>query len=183
MLVDRMIRAAKLDPDLYYEVQRDRAATPQAFQVVLIVLTCLALSAVLSIGFSFHLLFIRVLFELAMSTIGGWIMWALVASLVAARMRGRGDFEELLRAGGFAHAPGVLYLFTFVPSYGRIIALVAWLWITIASAVAVREVFRFDTKSAALTAIVTTVILALICLVTGFSISMLRQVLSWIGLG
>jgi hypothetical protein len=33
MLVVRMIRAAKLDPDLYYEVQRDQKANKQAFTI------------------------------------------------------------------------------------------------------------------------------------------------------
>ena len=37
MLVQRMIRAARLDPDVYYELHRDRTANGQAFLVVLIV--------------------------------------------------------------------------------------------------------------------------------------------------
>ena len=40
MLVERMIRAARLDPELYNEVERDPSATGQAFAVVLIVAVC-----------------------------------------------------------------------------------------------------------------------------------------------
>ena len=37
MLLDRMIRAARLDPSLYDEVERDVNATTQALYVVIIV--------------------------------------------------------------------------------------------------------------------------------------------------
>ena len=37
MLVNRMIRAARLDTSLYEEVEHDQSATSQAMQVVLIV--------------------------------------------------------------------------------------------------------------------------------------------------
>ena len=79
MLVNRMIRAAMLDPRLYEEVEHDRNATSQALQVVIIV----ALAS--GIGGALWKLLTLNPIDAVSGLIGGilvavlgWLVWALV---------------------------------------------------------------------------------------------------------
>jgi hypothetical protein len=175
MLVERMIRAAKLDPDLYYEVQRDQTGNKQAFTVMLIVMACMMGPALFRIG-------PLGLAQAFMCTIGGWVCWSAIATVVGTKMGRRADFEEVLRAVGFAHSPGVLYLLALVPTLGPLPTLVAWLWTIVARVVAVREVLRLDTGKAIQAVLVTTVILFVIDLVFGLPFSGIRFLLTALGL-
>ncbi len=175
MLVERMIRAAKLDPDLYYEVQRDQTANKQAFIVMLIVLAA-------TMGWALLRPSLHGLAGAFMGTVGGWIMWSAIVTIVGTKMGSRADFEEVLRAVGFAHSPGVLYLLALVPALGPLPTLVAWIWVLVAKVVAVREVLRFDTGKAIQAVLVTTVILFLIDLIIGLPFSGIRFLLASLGL-
>jgi hypothetical protein len=175
MLVERMIRAAKLDPDLYYEVQRDRMGNKQAFTVMLIVMACMIGPALLRLG-------PLGLAQAFMCTIGGWVCWSAIATVVGANMGRRADFEEVLRAVGFAHSPGVLYLLALVPMLGPVPTLVAWIWTMVARVVALREVLRFDTGKAIQVVLATTAILFVIDLVIGLPFSGVGFLLASLGL-
>jgi hypothetical protein len=150
-----MIRAARLDPDVFYELHRDRTANGQAFLVVLIVLAC----GLISSG-SWYMP-TAVIYG-AISIIGSWIFWVAIATAVGDRLGGRTDFESVLRATGFAYAPQTLQLFAIIPGLGMPLGLIGWLWSVVARVVAVREVMGFSTKRAIQTAVLTTVIVAVI---------------------
>lgn len=166
MLVNRMLRAARLDPELYYEVRRDSRAGEQALYVVLLVAAATILGMAITSGFWVVVNF-PLLFRVLVNLVGGWLFFAVVAVLVASKFRGRADYEELIRATGFAHAPGVLLILSGLPGFGQPIGVVATLWMTVASVFAVREAMGFSTVNAVLTTVLTTVILGLICGLTG----------------
>ena len=175
MLVQRMIRAARLDPDVYYELHRDRTANGQAFLAVLIVLAC----GLISSGAWYRPM--AVIFG-AINIVGGWIFWVAIAAAVGDRLGGRADFESVLRATGFAYAPQMLQLFAIVPGLGLPFGLIGWLWSVVARVVAVREVMGFSTKQAVQTTVVTTVIVAIIqiiiCKISGATLGSFGMLLS-----
>ncbi len=190
MLLQRMVRAARLDPDLFYTLERDRSANGQAFLVVLIVAACTLLGAItpglLSL-FSVNVggaafsgwFFLQTLFQICVNMIGGWLFWTAVAAVVGMRFGGRADFEGVMRAVGFAYSPGVLYLLAFVPVVGRVIRLVVGVWIVIGMIVAVRESLHFDTGKAVLTAAVTTGILMVIGYLIHMPLGLPVYLFSW----
>jgi hypothetical protein len=158
MLVQRMIRAAKLDPNVYYELHRDGTANGQAFLVVLIVLAC----GLISSGTWYSPM--ALIFG-AINIVGSWIFWVAIATAVGMRLGGRADFEPVLRATGFAYSPQVLQLFAIVPGLGLPFGLIGWLWSVVARVVAVREAMGFTTRQAVQTTLLTTVIIAVIQIV------------------
>src|SRR5207244_10436339 len=99
MLVERMIRAARLDPDLYSEVVRDWYANGQAFLVVLIVLAC----SVVGLGPAAFMLLLSPfeLIRIVVTTICNWLFWVFIAQLIGLRWGSRTDFEQLMRPVGF----------------------------------------------------------------------------------
>jgi hypothetical protein len=166
MLVNRMLRAARLDPELYHEVRRDSRAGEQALYVVLLVAAAMLVGAAAT-GGVWTILNFPLIFMLVVNLVGGWLFWAVIAVLVAGRFHGRADYEELIRATGFAHAPGVLLVLTALPGLGGPLSVIVWLWMTVASVFAVRESMGFSTVNAVLTTVLTTVIIGVIDAVTG----------------
>ena len=177
MLVERMIRAARLDPELYHELVRDWYANGQAFLVVLIVLAC----ALIGLGLPALLFLIspvgwRHLFEFVLKFVGDWLFWVFVAQLVGMRYGSRADFEHLLRPVGFAYTPGVLRIFTLVPGLFQPIGTIVLLWTGVAKVLAIREAMQFPTGKAVLITVLTTVIVAvieaLVCYLSGQAVSL-----------
>jgi hypothetical protein len=162
MLVERMLRAARLDPQVYYELERDRNANGQAFAVVLIVAAC-ALIGSASFGLGLAV-------QRSLGMVGGWLFWSAIASVVGQRLGARAGFEEVMRPVAFAQTPGVLYLLALLPGLGWNLSLAIWLWTTIASVIAVREALRVDTRRAVAAVIITSLIVAAIHLVTGMTL-------------
>jgi hypothetical protein len=177
MLIERMIRAARLDPDLYYELRRDGSANGQAFLAVLIALA----GALIGGGLPqlLHLLsplgWIS-LFWIVGTALCNWLFWCFIAELVGHRFGSRADFEQILRPVGFAYAPGVLRALTLFPPLALPIRLVVMLWIAVASVLAIREAMQLALGKAILTAVLTTVAVAIIdaifCFITGQVLSL-----------
>lgn len=156
MLVERMIRAARLDSSLYNEVERDLNATGQALTVVVIVAVAGGIGQVITllahgrVGEALGGLVSGIL-----SGIVGWIAWSLITYFVGTSLfGGTATPGEMLRCIGFANTPLVLGIFVFIPCLGGLIALGAAIWALVAGIVAVREALDFTTERAILTAIV-----------------------------
>ena len=161
MLVDRMIRAARLDPSLYNEVEQDESANAQAAAVVLIVAVCALIGGALSGNRTHSLL------GASINAVVLWLLWSFVILVVGRLLGGTADFGEVMRTLAFAHTPGVLVLFAFVPILGGLAALVAWIWTWLATVVAVREAMDFDTGRAVVTVVLPTIILIVMAVVVG----------------
>jgi len=169
MLVERMIRAARLDPNLYEEVVRDWHANGQAFLVVLIVFACTligmapaVLRALLSIeGWT-------ALIQMTVMSIGNWLFWVFIAQIIGLRWGGRAEFEQLMRPIGFAQAPGVLRVLTLVPSLVLPVGLIVFLWTAFARILAVREAMQFPLGKAVAMVLVTTLVILVIDAAIGY---------------
>lgn len=154
-LTNRMIRAAQLQESLYEEVERDRNATSQAAQVVLIAAVAGAIATLISSpsarGIGAALVSIVL-------TVIGWVIWSYLTYWVGTTFfkteQTRVTPGEMLRTIGFSHAPGVLRIFTFIPVLGWLIALGAGVWQLVAGVIAVRAAMDFDTGRAIATVVV-----------------------------
>jgi len=145
-LVDRMVRAARLQPALYDEVDADTGATGQALLVV-------AISAVANgLGLALGNVMAGRGGAVAGSLIGGivqdvigWVVFSLVMYLVGSLVfKAPTTYGRMLRSVGFAYAPGVLLVLRFVPVLGGLVALVVGLWRLAATFIALREGLELD---------------------------------------
>jgi hypothetical protein len=99
----------------------------------------------------------------AVIAVAGFYVWVFIAHYVGTRFfKGQGDRSELQRAMGFAYSPQILNLLAFIPCLGAIISLVAWVLTIVAGFIAVRESLDQDNTNAALTVVVSAVIVFLI---------------------
>lgn len=139
-LVNRMIRASKLDINLYEEVEADESSIGQAILVV--VISSIA-SGIGSSG-------VAGLSGLVLGTVAGiigWLFWIILVYIVGGRLLPepgtRSDVQELLRTTGFAFSPGVLNIFSFIPFAGGIISIVVSIWVLVAMIIAVRQALDY----------------------------------------
>jgi hypothetical protein len=143
---DRMIGAARVDAAVYEEVEHDPTATGQAAGVVVIVAIC---SAIGGVGGGLVGMLGGVV-----SAVLGWLLWSGITYLIGDKLLGgTATWGELLRALGFAQAPGVFYLLAAVPLLGWIVRPVVGIWILVCGIVAIREALDFSTGKAILTAV------------------------------
>ena len=168
-LVQRMIRAARLDAGVYEELEADRSATSQAATAVGIVAVCNGVGAALAAQFIARPEGVpgpNPILALVGGVVGalvGWLIWSYVTYFVGTRFfGGTATPGELLRTIGFAQSPGVLNLLSFIPVVGGIVALVTGIWALVAGIVAVRQALDFDTGKAILTTVIGWIFLVIV---------------------
>lgn len=139
-LTDRMIRAAKLDVNLYEEVEADTTAIGQAMTVV--VLSSVA-AGIGSIGRGGAV-------GLVIGIIGalvGWFVWAFVTYYIGTKLlpepQTRADHGELLRTIGFSSSPGILRIIGIVPGLYMLINFITGIWMLVAMVIAVRQALDY----------------------------------------
>ncbi len=136
----RMIGAAKLEVDIYEEVEADTSAMGQA--MTLVVLSSLAAG----IGSFREISIVGVLLTSILALVG-WFIWAGLTYLIGTKILPEPQTEsnvgELLRTLGFASSPGLLRVFGFLPAVGTIINFVVGVWMLIAMVVAVRQALDY----------------------------------------
>jgi hypothetical protein len=141
-LIGRMIRAARLDLRLYAEVEADATATGQAASVVLL--------AAFAGGINFPGAPFSILFGGLLAALVGWLLFAYVIYLIGAKLlpepETKADFGALLRAMGFANAPGVLKLLGIVPELRLLVFFVAMVWVLVATVTAVRHALSYSSS-------------------------------------
>lgn len=158
-LVNRMVRAAKLDIDLYEEVEADTTANGQALTAVVIASLASGLGAGIA-GFRAEggIWFLWGLLIGLATGIAGWLIWSLLAYWLGTTIfRGpetSATYGELIRTIGFSNSPRVLSFFLFIPFLGGLIAFAASVWALIAGVIAVRQALDFSTGRAIATCVV-----------------------------
>jgi hypothetical protein len=135
-----MVRASKLDVNLYEEVEADKGAIGQALTVVLI-------SSIASGVGSIGIIGIQGLVIGAFAALLGWVAWAFLAFIIGTKLlpepETKSDMGELLRTTGFASSPGVLRVFAFIPLIGVLVSIVASIWMLVAMVIAVRQALDY----------------------------------------
>jgi len=169
-----MLRAAKLESQLYEEVEADSTATGQALLVVVLVSVCAGIGSGISAAMKGHETVSGFFIGLASGIIGSLIAWFIFSLLCfwlgTSIFKGpntKSSLGELLRVLGFAYAPGVLNILSFIPFVGPIIPFVAWIWTIIAAVIAVRQACDFTTGRSIGTVVVAAIIPIIIIVLLG----------------
>jgi hypothetical protein len=136
-----MIRAAKLDAQLYEEVEADKGSLGQAMGVV--VLSSIA-AGVGSGGFGgFSGFFIG-----TAGALFSWFIWAALTYFIGTKIlpepTTRADIGELLRTTGFSSSPGLIRVLGLVPGFTAIVFLVSGVWMLTAMIIAVRQALDYQ---------------------------------------
>ncbi|MBM3775931.1 MAG: hypothetical protein FJW37_12345 [Acidobacteria bacterium] len=136
----RMLGAARLDSEIYEEIEADAGAFSQALAVV-------ALSSISAgVGATGRLNVYDAVSGLGGGMLG-WAIWAGLAYLIGGRLLAtpgtRSNWGELLRTTGFATAPGILSILGVVPAFTGFIAFLTSVWILAGFVVAVRQALDY----------------------------------------
>lgn len=146
-LVERLIAALWLKPEVYQQVSVDRTANSQAFTVVVLAGISNGLGLVQRLGGP------GVSAGVAAALIG-WFLWAAVILAIAGSLARRRGGHSLLRALAFADAPGVLLILGIVPVIGSIARVLIVVWLVAATAVAVEAVFEASRRRAVVISVI-----------------------------
>jgi len=157
-LVERMIAAAKLDAQLYEEVEADADATSQAALVVGLAAVASAIGGAGGGATGF--------FGGLIAAFVGWLLWSGVTYLIGDKLLGgTATWGELLRTIGFAQSPGVFYVLAIIPVLGGLVRLAVLVWLLVAGIVAIRQALDFSTGKAIVTALLGWLVMATLSMV------------------
>ena len=155
-MFDRVMRAVKLDKDFYNEAERDTSLDQEALLVVIIVSVASGIGSLISgiISGGFGAALLSALLTIGIG-IGGYYLWAYVTLYIGTKFfEGDADLGEMKRTLGYAHAPRLLGLLSFIPCVGAIFSLAGFVLSLVAAVIAIREAMDFDTGKAVVTAII-----------------------------
>ncbi len=138
---DRIIRAAKLDVNLYEEVEADKTAMGQAMGVVVLSSIAAGVGGMPRGGF------LGILIGTVLALVG-WYVWAYVTYFIGTKFlpepQTKADHGELLRTLGFSSSPGFIRVLGIIPGLRTVVFLVASVWMLVAMIIAVRQALDYE---------------------------------------
>ena len=139
-LMDRMVRASKLDARLYEEVEADKGAMGQATGVVVLSSIAAGIGSMREGGLTGILLG-------AVFALIGWYIWAYLTYLIGTKVlpepETKADVGELLRTIGFSSSPGLIRVLGIIPGLAGIFFVGASVWMLVAMVIAVRQALDY----------------------------------------
>ena len=145
--LNRMLRAAKLEVNLYEEVEADRGAMRQAMGVVILSSLAYGLGTIGRAGIPGILIG-------TISALIGWYIWAYLTYFIGTKFlpepQTRADHGELLRTIGFSSSPGLIRILAIFPPLEAIVLTVASIWMLVAMVIAVRQALDYRSTLRAL---------------------------------
>ena len=137
---NRIIRAAKLDPNLYEEVEADEGAMGQAMCVVVLSSLAAGVGTIASSGLVGVL--VGTIFAIAT-----WYLWAYLTYFIGTKLLPEPQTDsnpgELLRTIGFSSSPGLIRILGIIPGLTGLVFLVASIWMLAAMVIAVRQALDY----------------------------------------
>lgn len=138
--LERLLRAALLQADLYEEVEADAGANRQALVVVVLSGAALGVGGIANSG-------PQGIFWQALVAVIGWWIWAYATYFIGTKLlptaATEADPGQLLRTIGFSGAPGILRIAMIVPVLAFPAFVVGTLWELLAMVVAVRQALDY----------------------------------------
>lgn len=166
-LIDRIIRASKLDVHLYEEVEADKGAMGQAMGVVVLSSIAAGIGSIGKGGLPGILMG-------AVFALIGWYIWAYLTYLIGTKVlpepQTKADPGELLRTIGFSSSPGLIRVLGIIPGLAGVIFIAASVWMFVAMVIAVRQALDYKSTVRAIGVCVIGWIIQLLILVLFFFI-------------
>ncbi len=138
--INRILRAARLDAQLYEEVEADKTSMRQAMLVVILSGVAAGVGSISHGG----------LMGVAVGTVTalvGWYIWAFLTYLIGTKFlpepQTKSDIGELLRTIGFASSPGLIRVLGVIPEIERFVFSAASVWMLVAMVIAVRQALDY----------------------------------------
>ena len=139
--IDRIVRAAKLDINLYEEVEADKGAMVQAIGVVVLSSIAAGIGSIGTIG-------VKGIIIGAITALIAWYVWAYMTYFIGAKIlpepQTKADHGELLRTIGFSSSPGLIRVLAIIPGISGIIFAIASIWMLTAMVIAVRQALDYQ---------------------------------------
>ena len=139
-LMDRMIRAAKLDVHVYEEVEADTGAMGQAMGVVVLSSVAAGIGSIATGGLG----------GVLMGTIAaliGWYIWAYLTYFIGTKLlpepQTKANHGELLRTIGFSSSPGLIRVLGVLPGLAPLVFFASGIWMLVAMIIAVRQALDY----------------------------------------
>lgn len=168
-LTERMLRAARLDVNLYEEVEADPTTMGQATTVVVVASLAAGIGSFSTGGLAGTIV-------LTLGTLLGWYVWAYLTYFIGTRMlaepQTKADLGELLRTIGFSSSPGTIRVLGIVPGLNQFVFFVAGVWMLVAMIIAVRQALDYTSTWRAIA----------VCVI-GWTVQTLLLVLLFLALG
>ena len=143
---ERVIRAAKLDVNLYEEVEADKTAMSQAMVVVLL--------SSLAAGIGSASMGGRNLIVVTIGALAGWYIWAYLTYFIGTKLlaetQTEADHGQLLRTIGFSSSPGLIRILGIIPGFTNLVFSVTGIWMLISMVIAVRQALDYTSTLRAL---------------------------------
>jgi hypothetical protein len=137
----RMLRAAKLDAQLYEEVEADKNLFGQAMLVVVISSLAAGLGSIAQGGGA------GILLTTALA-LASWFIWAyltyVIGTMLLPTANTKADYGQLLRTIGFSSSPGIIRVIGIIPGLTGIIFTIANIWMLVAMVIAVRQALDYE---------------------------------------
>ena len=139
--IDRIIRASKLDVNLYEEVEADKKAMGQAMGVVVLSSIAAGIGSIGKIGVEGIILG-------TITALMAWFVWAYMTYFIGAKIlpepQTETDVGELLRTIGFSSSPGLIRILAIIPGIAGIVFVIASIWMLVAMVIAVRQALDYQ---------------------------------------
>ena len=146
-ITNRMLRAAKLDAQLYEEVEADKSSMQQAMMVVVMSSLAAGLATLGQGG-------IVGLVVGTLAALVGWYIWAYLTYFIGTRFlpepQTEADVGQLLRTIGFSSSPGLLRVAGVIPGLTGIVFLASGVWMLVAMVIAVRQALDYHSTGRAI---------------------------------
>jgi hypothetical protein len=149
-LINRMMRAARMDSVFYEEMGTEKSASGQVVMIALLVSAAAGLGFALAgvIGTQDPLWFFWGLLSGFLACLAGWLAWMLISFLFGTTILRSPYktvyFAALLGTLGFANSPGILLVLCFIPMVGWLVILLAGAWMLASGTVAVSQILEFS---------------------------------------
>ena len=139
--IDRMVRAAKLDVNLYEEVEADKGALGQAMGVVVLSSIAAGVGSIGQVG-------VKGIFIGTIIALIAWYVWAYITYFIGVKIlpepQTKADHGELLRTIGFSSSPGLIRILAIIPGLAGILYIVTSIWMLVAMVIAVRQALDYQ---------------------------------------
>jgi hypothetical protein len=138
--LQRLIRACKLEPGLYEEVEADKKSFNQAM------LTVILSSVAAGIGTITTGKFIGMILSTVIALIS-WLIWAYLVYIIGTKLlpekQTNSNTAELLRTIGFSSAPGIIRVLGIISSLRSSVFFIASIWMLASMIIAIRQALDY----------------------------------------